>query len=185
MAQTVIHQSPAVSSRRKAGRTAKSSSVASCSAQELACISCNENTHISAYMYMYMYEYKCISTYLSICLSIYLSNPEYLYFYIVYYTYIHTYIHTYMHTYMHTYIHAYIHGCGSKLWLSRGAPPLLQTFVAGPLLQTLVADLCVEYCSLQGACRGGVCRRTPPNTPVCYKPLSRNGRPSLLQGQCL
>ena len=43
----------------------------------------------------------------------------------------------------------------------RGAPPLLQTFVAGPLLQTLVADLCVEYCSLQGACRGGVCRRTP------------------------
>ena len=48
----------------------------------------------------------------------------------------------------------------------RGAPPPLQTFVAGPLLQTLVADLCVEYCSLQGACRrgvcrGGVCRRTP------------------------
>ena len=43
----------------------------------------------------------------------------------------------------------------------RGPPPLLQTFVAGLLLQTLVADLCVEYCSLQGACRGGVCRKTP------------------------
>ena len=43
----------------------------------------------------------------------------------------------------------------------RGPPPLLQTFVAGPLLQTLVAALCVEYCSLQGACRGGVCRGTP------------------------
>ena len=44
----------------------------------------------------------------------------------------------------------------------RGAPPpLLQTFVAGPLLEALVADLCVEYCSLQGACRGGVCRRRP------------------------
>ena len=57
----------------------------------------------------------------------------------------------------------------------RGAPPsLLQTFVAGPLLQTLVVDLCVEYCSLQGA----------QNTPVCFIPLSRNGRPSLLQGQC-
>ena len=36
------------------------------------------------------------------------------------------------------------------------------------LLQTLVADLCVEYCSLQGACRGGVCRRTPPSvTNLC------------------
>ena len=53
--------------------------------------------------------------------------------------------------------------------LSRGsAPPLLQTFVAGPLLQSLVADLCVEYCSLQGACRGRVCRRTPPSvTNLC------------------
>ena len=52
--------------------------------------------------------------------------------------------------------------------LSRGSPPLLQTFVAGPLLQTLVADLCAEYCSLQGACRGGVCRRTPPSvTNLC------------------
>ena len=53
-----------------------------------------------------------------------------------------------------------IDGCGSKPVLLR-APPLLQTFVAGSLLQTLVADLCVEYCSLQGACCGGVCRRTP------------------------
>ena len=45
---------------------------------------------------------------------------------------------------------------------------LLQTFVAGPLLQTFVADLCVEYCSLQGACRAGVCRRTPPSvTNLC------------------
>ena len=39
--------------------------------------------------------------------------------------------------------------------------PLLQTFVAGPLLQTLVADLCVEYCSLQGACRGGFVAEHP------------------------
>ena len=60
----------------------------------------------------------------------------------------------------------------------RGPPPLLQTFVAGPLLQTLVADICVEYCSLPGAWRGGVCRRTPPSVTnlgremaaqACYK----------------
>ena len=49
-----------------------------------------------------------------------------------------------------------------------GPPPLLQSFVVGHLLQTLVADLCVEYCSLQGACRGGGCRRTPPSvTNLC------------------
>ena len=47
-------------------------------------------------------------------------------------------------------------------------PPLLQTFVAGALLQTLVADVCAEYCSLQVACRGGVCRRTHPSvTDLC------------------
>ena len=52
----------------------------------------------------------------------------------------------------------------------RRAPPLLQTFVAGPLLQTLVADLCVQYCGRQGACRGGVCRRTPPSVSnLCYE----------------
>ena len=69
---------------------------------------------------------------------------------------------------MYMCIYIYIFGCGSKPWLSRGTPRLLQTFVAGPLLQTLVADLCVEYCSLQGACRGGVCRRTPQSvTNLC------------------
>ena len=55
------------------------------------------------------------------------------------------------------YIYAYMY---IWLWIKTlvvaGPPPLLQTFTAGPLLQTLVADLCVEYCSLQGACRGGV-----------------------------
>ena len=49
-------------------------------------------------------------------------------------------------------------------------PPLLQTLVAGPLLQTLVADLRVEYCSLQGACRGGACGRTPLSvTNLCHE----------------
>ena len=79
---------------------------------------------------------------------------------------------------IYIYIYICIYGCGSKPVLSRAPPALLQTFVAGPLLQTLVADLCVEYCSLQGACRGGVCRRTPPSvtnlcremaTQACYK----------------
>ena len=49
----------------------------------------------------------------------------------------------------------------------RRPPPVLQTFVAGPLLQTLVADLCVEYCSLQGACSGGVWREMAAQ--ACYK----------------
>ena len=55
----------------------------------------------------------------------------------------------------------YIYMLWIKTRVVAGPPPLLQTFVAGPLLQTLVANLCVEYCSLQGACCGGVCRRTP------------------------
>ena len=37
-------------------------------------------------------------------------------------------------------------------------PPLLHTFVAGPLLQTLVAGLCVEYFSLS---QGGFAARPP------------------------
>ena len=50
----------------------------------------------------------------------------------------------------------------------RGAPRLLQTFVASPCYKPLSPDLFVEYCSLQGACRGGVCRRTPPSvTSLC------------------
>ena len=59
-----------------------------------------------------------------------------------------------------------------------GPPPLLQTFVAGPLLQTLVADHCVEYGSLQGACRGGFVAEDPRllQTFVAkwpYKPATR------------
>ena len=77
------------------------------------------------------------------------------YTYITYYAITHVYIDTNMAVDQNP-------GC-------RGAPPLLQT---------LVADLCVEYCSLQGACRGGVCRRTPPSVTnrgreiaaqACYK----------------
>ena len=76
-------------------------------------------------------------------------------------------------------VYTYIHMAVDRNPCCHGAPPLLlQTFVAGPLLQTLVADLCVEYCSLQGACRGGVCRRTPPSaTNLCRewppKPVTR------------
>ena len=77
--------------------------------------------------------------------------------------YIHMQVGTHVHVYVHTYMAVDQNPC------CRGAPPpLLQTFVAGPLLQTLVADLCVEYCSLQGACRRGVCRRTPVSvTNLC------------------
>ena len=86
----------------------------------------------------------------------------------------------YIYMYIYVYVYIYIYSCGSKPVLSRGSPPLLQTFVAGPLLQTLVADLCVVYCSLQGACRGRVCRRTPPSltnlcremaAQACYKAI--------------
>ena len=66
-----------------------------------------------------------------------------------------------------------LYDCGSKPVLSR--PPLCYKPLsrAGPLLQTLVADLCVEYCS-----RPGACRRTPPSVTnpcrdmagqACYK----------------
>ena len=119
----------------------------------------------------------CIHTYIHIYLSIYIYTV-YVYIYIHRYidTWIHRYIDTYIRTYIHTYIHIIsIHGCGSKPVLSRGTPPpLLPTFVAGPLLQTLVAHLCVEYCSLQGACRGGVCRRTPPSvTNLCREMVAQ------------
>ena len=43
-----------------------------------------------------------------------------------------------------------------------GSPPLLQTFVSGPLLQNLVAGLCVEYCSLQKARRREGLSQDPP-----------------------
>ena len=64
--------------------------------------------------------------------------------------------------YSGTYIYIYIY---MWLWITTrvvaGPPLCYKPFVAGPPLQTLVADLCVEYRSVQGACRGGVCRSTP------------------------
>ena len=82
-----------------------------------------------------------------------------------------SYIYIYIYVCIYRYVwYENIYGCGSKPVSSRGSPPLLQAFVAGALLQTLVADLCVQYCSLQGACRGRVCRRTPPSvTNLCLK----------------
>ena len=60
-----------------------------------------------------------LTTYLPICLLIYLTNSAHTYVYVYVcncshiHTYIHTYIlayiHTYYHTYTHTYKHAYIH----------------------------------------------------------------------------
>ena len=84
------------------------------------------------------------------------------------------------------YVHTHTHLCiPIWVWLEIGIcrgpppPPLLQTFVAGPLLQTLVARLRVDYCSLSyRLVAGRVCRKTadsvtgliakPPQS--CYKP---------------
>ena len=84
-------------------------------------------------------------------------------------------MHVYVYVCLYVVCCVCIYGCGSKPVLSRGPPPpVLQTFVAGPLLQTLVADLCVDYCSLQGACRGGVRRRTPPSvTNLCREMVAQ------------
>ena len=48
-------------------------------------------------------------------------------------------------------------------------PPSVTNLCRGPLLQTLVADLCVDDCSLQGACRGATffCREMAAQ--ACYK----------------
>ena len=101
-----------------------------------------------------------------ICMYIHMHVCKYIYIHMLECMYTYIRVHIYIYICICRCVHVY--GCGSKLWFSRGSPPLLQTFVGGPLLQTLVADLCVEYCSLQGACRGGVCRRTPPSvTNLC------------------
>ena len=71
----------------------------------------------------------------------------------------------------------YICVCGSKTRVVAGPPPVTN-LCREPSVTNLVADLCVEYRSLQGACRGGVCRRTPPSVAnlcrdmaaqACYK----------------
>ena len=69
----------------------------------------------------------------------------------------------YLHIYIYMYIWPWI-----KTRVVVGPPSSVTNLCRGPLLQTLVADLCVEYCSLQGACRGGACRRTRPSvTNLC------------------
>ena len=83
----------------------------------------------------------------------------------------------------------YIHVLWIKTLVVAGPPPSLQTFVAGLLLQTLVADLCVEHCSLQSACRVGVCGRTPLSVThlgremaaqACYKANVFDSLPCML-----
>ena len=110
-----------------------------------------------------MYDNKQTHTQLHIRIH---TPIEYICIYIHTYTYTYIHIHIYIYTYMHIHIYIWV---WIKTLCCRGPPLcLLQTFVTGPLLQKLVADLCVEYCSLQGACGGGVCRRTPPSaTNLC------------------
>ena len=45
----------------------------------------------------------------------------------------------------------------------RGAPPSVTNLCGGPSVTNPCRGPLLEYCSLQGACRGGVCRRTPPS----------------------
>ena len=79
-------------------------------------------------------------------------------------------------------IHMYIYMAVPRdRGLSR-TPLLLQTFVAGHLLQTLVAGLCVEYCSLQQACRKEGLSQDPP---ILLQGLSQKGRRGLLQARCV
>ena len=110
--------------------------------------------------------------------------------YLYMYIYIYVYVHTYIYTHIFFCLIPYSFGCGLKPVLSRG-PLLFQAFVASPLLQILVADLCVECCSLQGPCRGGVCRRTPPSVTnlcrekaaqACYKANVFDSLPLLISG---
>ena len=93
--------------------------------------------------------------------------------------------------YIYIYIRIHIGG-GSKprVVAGRPLPPLLQIFVAAGCNKPFVADvsrLCLNTLP-QGFALffwGGLLRRgLSQNTPVCYKPMSRNGRPSLLQTQC-
>ena len=68
------------------------------------------------------------------------------------------------------------------LWQSYvGSFNLCRGRVAGPLLQAFVAGLCVEYCSLQHACRRGSLSQ---HAPILLQALLQNGRPGLLKPRC-
>ena len=81
--------------------------------------------------------------------------------------------------YIWYYTKKYIWQC-LEIGVRRGPTILLQTFVAGPLSQTFVAGLCVEYCSLQQACRREGLSQDPP---ILLQALSQKGRPGLLQAR--
>ena len=74
-----------------------------------------------------------------------------------------------------------------NLRMPRSPPPLLQTFVAslsGYCCKTFVAGLCVEYCSLQQACRGEGLSQDAPFLPFLLQALSPKGHLGLLQTRC-
>ena len=99
------------------------------------------------------------------------------------YTYIHIYVYPVIYPYIDCFTYLYLclyMAVSRKRGLSQ-TPPLLQTFVAGFLLQTLVAGLCVEYCSLQQASRREGLSQDPT---ILLQALSQRGRPGLLQARC-
>ena len=67
----------------------------------------------------------------------------------------HDYVHMCIQIYLYIYICVYTYMAVTRntVCCRPPLPPLLHTFVAGPLLQTLISGLCVEHCSLQQACR--------------------------------
>ena len=122
--------------------------------------------YVGMYVCMYVCMYICmhanVHVHMSMCMTVYI----------------------YVCTYV--YICVYVYGCIYMVVLrnsslSRSPRPLLQTFVAGPLVQTLVVGLCVEYCSLQQACRREGFSQHPS---ILLQALSQKGRPGLLQARC-
>ena len=100
--------------------------------------------YIYIYIYKYIYTHKLYKKYVNECI----------------YVCMYACMHACMHVCVRVYI--YVHtGVARNRGLSR-SPPLLQTFVA---------SLCVEYCSLQQACgRKGLSQ----DPRFCYKPCRKN-----------
>ena len=82
--------------------------------------------------------------------------------------------------YKYIYIYIYTHGCGSKPSLVAGHPSVTNLCRGPSVANPCRGPLCRVLKSGRGLSRRGLSQ----NTPVCYKPLSRNGRPSPFQGQC-
>ena len=108
------------------------------------------------------------------------------------YMYVYTYIYVYTHTdrHAHTYIHTYdVYMAVDQNPVVVSAPSVT-SLCRGRLFRTLfrrfLAAMIKHIAPRWRFVLGGLSRRgLSQNTPVCYKPMSQNGRPSLLQTLCL